>query len=772
MQPAYKTPSDESISTGGKSPQIVSTCDAALRFTSLESIQQISAPELVKVQSMLLHGDKLGLWETPDQWAPFIQKSLRKIDLWRRITDFIPQEYQSLFHPFSNISLATTYGKTRDSTTHAPAFQILNGAVISISRYLILCRIGPAGIGKRGKGGPLDVTSLMHLAYHHMPALLAGPISRLLIASQSTSVSAASGVHADIESAKHFSQIIPSDLLSLTPHTRENALVHLKRLEKFRDIGLWHETLQSALISDRPTKVSGPAEPIDQERLKQPHLPLPDDFVSHMGTCSLWLTEELSGSILEVATSIRSIFNEFEHQLPQLKGYHQYLARIAEYLKNFKWTDSRGVEITNLPFNISLKKRVRKAHSSRQDMKSGLTPSGSWPPKNLSQFIGLMNTLQAAHLFIASMSMAARRSEILNLRRDCLKQSSNGSTYAVGRTFKLVDAFEGVERDWVLPNAAVKAIEQQKELVCIAEKIGLRNSKFMSTSIPSGNHLWAQLGTSPSSRRTEPLIEISKALVKYAESLGLNINPGGQRVRTHRIRKTIARLVALALVEAPKILMHVFGHKSIEMTLTYILSDDDLRADMEIVARDLRVMRAKDAIETMIEAENCEEQSLQFGGYGGPAALTLQRTVLNASRSVRESGEKWGASNALELASILTLNGNAWQLVRQGVICTKFAGTESGPCNKNKGYPEPASCNSLCQHRLEEGFLREDVDESISSAIEGFKSTALSKDYLVQAHWAGQIRTNIFRFTDLHEKWMTDPTVQEVLKDSPTWRSK
>lgn len=759
MRSASKNSSPTKLAMNLEPSLLTSTCDDALRATDLQSIQHLGVSEIVELQSILMHGNTFGIWETPAHWAPFIQEGLRRIDLWRRILSYIPVEHKAHFSLFSNADSAKRYQINRAQGGYAFAFQILIGAVLFLKKYLVLCRIGPSGLGNRGNGAPLDVTTLIIIAYQHLPALLADSITRHLIASRSSQKSLFFGIESS-KPIKYFEGYTPFNLQTFSSSARGCLLTEIKRMKKFRDLGFWHDAPLSKPHLNKPTAVAGSAEKVEAEKISHPHLPLPDDFIAHMGTCSLWLTQELSGSILTAADFVYSMFSNLEHEFSQLKKYHQYLHQVEKFLQNFKWTDSKGVEIGSLPFELSLSKFGSNSHLKRKEVRV----DNVWPPRNFSQFMGLMNTLQAAHLFIISMSMAARRSELLHLQRDCLIHSKNGLSYAIGKTFKLVDAFEGEERDWVLPNAAVNAIERQRKLVCIGEKIGSRDAQPPSKSPLFGNHLWAQLGTSASSRRTEPLIDINKALVKYAKDLGLEANPGGQRMRSHRIRKTIARLVALALIEAPKILKQVFGHKSIEMTLTYILSDENLRADIEVVSRELRIMRAKEAVEAMMEAEAKGRGSLQFGGYGGPAALALQRAVNQTTKRARESGVDWGASDALELASILTLGGKAWQLVRQGVVCTKFPGTESGPCNKSKGHPEPASCSSLCHHRLEEGFLREDVDASISAAIEGYKSSALSKDFLVQAHWAGQIRTNISRFSDLHNKWMEDPTVREILQ--------
>ncbi|WP_230753507.1 hypothetical protein, partial [Ralstonia solanacearum] len=129
---------------------------------------------------------------------------------------------------------------------------------------------------------------------------------------------------------------------------------------------------------------------------------------------------------------------------------------------------------------------------------------------------------------------------------------------------------------------------------------------------------------------------------------------------------------------------------------------------------------------------------------------------------IHRRGEDWGAESAIELAELLTLQGKAWEQVRHGVLCTKFPG-EAGPCNKSKGRPEPSKCQSSCTHRLDEAFLREDIDGAIHDSVAAYEKAIADEESLTAAHWAGQIRTHVPRFRDLQEKWMAHPTVSALM---------
>jgi hypothetical protein len=379
----------------------------------------------------------------------------------------------------------------------------------------------------------------------------------------------------------------------------------------------------------------------------------------------------------------------------------------------------------------------------------------------LVDVVFLLKLVQMAHFFVVGLSMGARKSELVTLERDCLQQSRNGMPYAEGRTWKLVDRHDGEARDWVLPDVAMQAIEQQVRLVSLLDDIGpAAPRRDVDRSATAPVHLWAEIGGGKSNR-TKPMLHTQRPLNAYAKALGMNTEPGGQSLRVHRFRKSIARLAALAMTQAPKVLKDVFGHKNIEMTLYYILTDKDLQVDVERVARELRVMRAKEIVEAMVAAET--GQALPAGGFGGRAAASVGKAIHVHRDRLHRRGEEWGADSAMELAEILTLQGKAWHLARPGVFCTKFPGTEAGPCNKSKGEPEPARCQSHCSHRLEEPFLRDDVDGSIRDATAAYQEAAERGDELVQALWAAQVRLHVGRFDDLRAKWMQDPVVRSLV---------
>lgn len=517
-------------------------------------------------------------------------------------------------------------------------------------------------------------------------------------------------------------------------------------------------------IQPAPTgkiKVKGPAPQFIKEHKRKGHLPLPDEYVSDMGRRSIWLMESLGPTLLSLVEKFPDIWDVSEN-LGWSPGNVEIRRRelVESAIADHMWIDSAGHEISVAPFKIELSKNGRK---------SGQDKPPEWPPRRFTEVMHLLLTVQMAHLFIVSMSLAGRTSEILSLKRDCLQSTLGDGPTAIGKTYKFVQKYGGGERDWALPEIAGKAIEQQLRLIKISENIPkLRPAEIrlrgnLTSKRDSTEHLWGQVMTQGQSDPRQPLEGLCGALQRYASTLGLPRNPGGQPIRPHRIRKTVARLVALAIMQAPKVLMDVFGHKSIEMTLYYILSDKDLRTEIEQISRELRIMRAKEAIEEIVRLEDEASTSSNLAGYGGLASLSISRAIKIDQQRHHQRGESWGADSIQSLAETLTLQGKAWQIVRPGIICTKFPGTEAGPCNLKKGAPEPSRCQASCSHRLEESFLRQDVDASIQTAIRAFEEADKNGDELLTYHWAEQVRANIGRFADLKEKWMKIEIVKKIL---------
>jgi len=709
--------------TTGANALLKITSKSASFTESAPSILTASISRIIEIKGLFRHGNTLDLWETPTEWLPPSSRLPHRIasDLRKRIRSYLGE-----FKHFDNSSF-------------------FDEVVLLANRYLLMLRIGPSGLGARSLNRSLDVTTISHIAYKPLPELLAlGCISAIR--------------RSDLCGSNVLRHVDLASVQSIGGDSAAKILIEIQRMEMLKDKDMWLDVPRQTKSLLIPLLTSATPE-ANKAKSADPHLPLPDWYVAQMASRSLWLSANLSENLIRVSEDISKVWNEFivrRGRAPSTTVEGRIVRRV---LSMFGWVNAEGTPIENLPFQF---KPVGANYLQLKKLLKANDPQPrNWPPKNIRELKHVIASVQMAHYFIVALSIGARASEALSLERTSVRYSPEGRPLLSGLTYKLIEKFAGEERDWAIPNTAVIAVERQSRLMGAAERLLVAvETGRLTTSVELSNNLWGRVGAH-SRNSTTPLVTINKHLQNFAETLGMDIQPSGQNIRSHRFRKTLARLVALALTQAPKILMEIFGHKSIEMTLHYILSDPSLRAEIEIVVKELRIMTAKKAVEEMV----AEERNLHgkgFGGYGGLASITISSAIDKHKVALHRRGSSWGMNSAYELAELLTTKGEAWDYVRRGVICTKLPG-ETGVCNHKKGRPEPSQCQPTCEHRLEEEFLRADVDGVIQDCVNNLELAKSSGESLVSSFWASEIRKNVSRFPDLQTKWLKNSTVAEAL---------
>lgn len=747
--------------------EIVAAHSAALQHCAAEDLQQMDEQSLMTVQRLLQHGNLFGFWVTPQHWlvASYKRRAVDEaaVDLRERICSHLPPDV-----------LRELKQRGQPTKRYLDCAGELEFAVLVMTRYLLLLRMGPVGM-KRAKFQPLDVSTVFRLAYSELPPVFARLLAKRIKRS-SLPIDHSSSQKDEVDNRSHFfSNFEPEDFEGLSNAVRKAAVNEFQRMRHMRDMGLWGD-IPSQKLPSTVKAITGDRKFNEPDPDPDSHLPLPDEYVALMGQRSLWLIHELAPNLFTVGNSIVQLWKEtaasgFSPDTIVTKRREGVQPILAEHV----WVDSQGQPFEMPPFELKLPKENATQKAKR--VKSGIPDDVLvWPPRGIRDFVALIGVVQMAHYFVLSLSMGARQSETMDLKRNALALDSKGRRviqgkhvgFVRGKTFKLEQSKVGVMRDWLLPELGVRAFEQQVLLVRMAEQIGPMRPSGKSKKATESTHLWISASAGGKGATAKPLSDINKALATFARSLSMDVAPGGQNLRSHRFRKTLARLVALALTQAPKLLMEVFGHKNIEMTLYYILSDKELRSEIETVERELRVMRAKEVVERMAEADSSHLSNQHGGlaGYGGLGAYKISEVVHAHRRSQHRLGKQFGAETVVELAELLTFQGKAWEQVRHGVVCTKVPG-QSGPCNKGVGRPEPSKCQSGCSHRLEEAFLRDDVECSIREALIEFESALSSGEELNAAFWAGQIRAQVPRFADLRDKWLRNSVVRSLFESAP-----
>lgn len=673
-------------------------------------VQFMSPEALAQVQGLLGHGFEYGIWSTPRELVPQrIQNSLRRVDL-RKVVE-------------------------RHVKTLAPRRSIddrlIEEGVLHLSRYACIVRMAPTG-AILVKRNPLDPSSIA--------LKLDQPVGRI--------VAQAVIRKADANRAQG-----SPDLLSyLTAEDRSafektsQTSVELNRLTLMSAKGLW----PIAPHISEPKRTTTSPKKAASERSTQgktsPFLPLPDEYLEKMGPKVLWLVQEFGPNFISLLEDLPALFSDIRFTASVKWIVDRRKERLQTYLSKFVWRGRDGRDLLPLPFDLKVNHGATSANAH---------PRQDWLPTTWSGIKHLTSLLQTAHLWIALLATAGRISEVSALQKDCVQVGRDGKTYANGPTYKLTRSLFGEERQWPAPDILVHALGQQARLITARQKLDALMDGNSGPSLPNGGNLWGGL-----SDPQGELVAEEEHLKSMATALGLSRKPGGRNLHPHRFRKTIARLAAIAIVGSPKVLQRLFGHRDMAMTLYYILTDKALSAEIEKVARELRVVRSRDLIKDMHEA-NAVTGAEAYGGHGGVGAVALAQSVRAYEADLNCQGIAWSDSSAHDLAVMLTTNGTAFRLVSEHVICTKGPG-DVGLCSKNRGEPNTASCQQGCVSRIEEKTARRDVRELIEALVRNSHRALEQSELLVFESYFNQLRTELARFADIEAEWMAMKTVQSL----------
>lgn len=671
--------------------------EARLLFPA-ESLQYLDPERAAQCQKLLGHGDRFGFWETPPSlvgrrnW----NSSQRCVDLRKRLTDFLPKDI-------------------RPSTA---LNALLDEGVLWITRYALLLRLEPTANRR-----PLDATTIGNIAYTTAPRMLAQSIQCKLNEQDNNNEGLTSLLTP--ECIRHLS----TDL-RITPE--------VNRMRRLVDRGLWNDAPPKPNIA-QTTSPKGQAIPRQPQYTPTPFPPIPDDYLAEMGPRVLWLIQDLGPNLIHLFEAIPELFSGIQFG-PDKNPYMVMRSRLGRYFSETTWTDDTGQPIIAPPFKFKI----------------GLGRLGTdpyaWPPSIWEHVKVLATSLQAAHLWVALLAMAGRISEIDSLTRGCTEWARDGKPYANGKTYKLSANLAGTDHEWPAPEVLVQALAQQSRLVSAWEQIARITKGESDEDIltAEGDHLWASMGLAGSTDPEVALNTFGSALQMLAMRIGLSPKPGGKNLHPHRFRKTIARLAGLAIVNSPSVLMKLFGHKDIAMTLHYILTDKALQVEINQVARELRIMRCQDLIEDIHMSLHAPDEQ-KHGGYGGGGAPILTEMVKKREEELHQKGKQWDADSAYELSVILTGNGQYFRQTLPGVLCLKES-KEAGLC----------TCDSTCVNRIEEKTARRDVRKIIPILLEDGIRALAENHLLLVADKLQQLEEELLRFEDIQAEFNDHPDLSAL----------
>ncbi|RDD80815.1 hypothetical protein DVJ77_15270 [Dyella tabacisoli] len=384
-------------------------------------------------------------------------------------------------------------------------------------------------------------------------------------------------------------------------------------------------------------------------------------------------------------------------------------------ISTWDWRAPDGSALQDLPMPIHSRSQRSLEHSQPI----------SWPPRSYFEAFSLLVILQSCHLWIVALSFASRHGELLSLRENCLRRETSDISTASLSTWKL-DGIVGRSHEVPLPDIVVATLRQQVRLAKLAKRI----ANF------DGDHLWVRLDTrgSPEERIGSPITNFARYLQGFNFAFDLTPLLENTNAHMHRFRKTLARIVALALVHAPKILMDVLGHRDEQMTvMRYILSDPGILVEIEEISRELIILKGVDAVGKL--------EQLQ-----GKAARTLRERVAQHVKRLGKNALE--PQNLREFVEAMTEHGAGWAIIGPGKVCTGFK--KGGLCNDINGEANPHYCSTDCHNQLllpdyerADGTFASSIVEAIDTidyVVDHFLKSEKRGEEMLVAALSGQIR--------------------------------
>ncbi|MGE8303367.1 MAG: hypothetical protein ACN6PW_02830 [Pseudomonas kermanshahensis] len=466
---------------------------------------------------------------------------------------------------------------------------------------------------------------------------------------------------------------------------------------------------------------------------KEAWLPLPDSFTSECGWRSIKIIKTLGPALLSaLEAAILVVVRTRMDGKPLHVRNHQVAVAEARnaVIEGWHWQGQDGMPITYLDFDLMMKESKGRSMVFGQQL-----PMLHWPPKTFADAWSLLALLQAAHLFPVCLSSGPRASEVSGFTVNCLVEGVAG-TRIHAKTYKLITGVGGRDRDFNAPELVVEALLQQIRLAKLVKKrAGIE-----------GDHLWVHVRAFGRGRMGEKHVLLSRYLDDYATKLNVRAYLDGKsHVHIHRFRKTLARIVALSLMNSPMVLMDCFGHEDPDMTIrSYILSDKGIAREVLSVQKEMMIIMAVDIIS---DSEN----------LGGAVGEQLRQRKAACLQLLGKS--EFEPQDAYEFAARETFDGRSWMMVSPGVYCTLPAGN-GGACAKGQDGKNPAYCRSGCPFQLLTAVHKDKCDAAVKEIVLHLEKAEADGEMMLVGLWAGQLKNWLHRWPDIADRWRLHPLVE------------
>lgn len=677
---------------------------ACLQHFEPADVQMLDLDDLLAAQTLLGQGCEWGRWQTPKVLAPgLLKEAFCDINFAGRLYNYL----------------------AKDGVTDVPDALLAEG-VSTLTRLGVLLRLVPAGTANK-TGRALKPASISQCLYQHLPRIAARAMRR-----KSESGGETRGL---------FYYLTDSDLQAFEANKKTR--IELERLHTLAARGQWYDVppLPQTTETTDPSRVPTVRSP---NRKSVPHPPLPDAWLEKIGPRVLWVVQELGPHLLHQL----EVLPESMKQLDWSKSGATIRAQIqlitTAHREEHPWLDRAGMPLTP-PFPLTT-----------ATGKYGVDTL-EWPPRTYEHIVKLSLALQASHLFISLLACAGRIGEVATLTRNCVSIERDGEGYLNRHDYKLATNFQGDEHRSPAPPILQTCLGQQARLAAAFDHLPRAIMKGqMPETARFGDTLWVSIGGGMASEDAQ--VNLDNALKNLANSVGVDPKPGGKWVHAHRFRKTIGRLAGIALFNSPLVLKRLFGHKSIEMTLHYIMCDPGIREEAEMVLCELRIMHCADALE---EIHNAIANNLPLPGNGGAGASRLVTAVENQEANLIQRGRVWTDGSAYELACLLTGQGKGWRLINTNIVCSKDWVCSKPHRNKELNLEKP-KCDPGCENRVVLARRRRDTEETIEKYLAIARQAKDEGLLLVMAHAIENLRDELGYYADLREKYLAMQDVQAM----------
>ena len=685
-----------------------SGCIAALERFRLEEFQHLSLADLLLAQNIVGHGNEWGVWKSPIT-SPCGKSHCydRSIDLTKRMRDFLAKE-------------------TTLTVSKAMLDSLVEDGVVQLTRLALLQRLAPTCGQRKARNRRLKPSTLAARLYTRYPQILARAIYR----------------KAERPSAPGlFACLTNEDVRELS--SDRYLRVELERIATLAARGWWSD-LPPTPDMTRTTNPRGAKLARLPEDILGEYQPIPDEYLAEIGPRLQWVIRDLGPNLLplleNLAVCLKTLDWSGMTRSKLTDNYGVITKFISRHLCEHPWMDRAGKPLQpDFPLMISGSRCKDKFE---------------WPPRNYSQLKVLSATLQSAHLFLTLLASAGRIGEVYRLPRSCVTTACDGENYIRGWTYKLSRNLFGDARQWPAPEVLVQALGQQSRLAAVWSSLPASSVDAGVPTAPLAHEaLWLSLGRGGSANASKPLAKGDRALQMLAKRIGMDPKPGGINLHPHRCRKTIGRLAGVSLFNSPVVLKRLFGHKSLEMTLHYILCDPDIRTEAEAVLRELRILHCADLLEEVREAL---ANGTPLPGHSGASAPRLVDAVKEHEARLATSGRLWIDGSAYDLAYMMTVNGQAWRFCRKDIICTKVPG--EGGCDKQK-----SSCKPDCDNRIVLALKQRDALEVAESYLDVARQARDDEQYLVFYAEMLRFREQLDTFPDIKAQYLANPEVRSLL---------